>query len=388
MTSQLRLESRLNDSECTELIRFIAHSKESLCKHIHFLLVKSDMPGSGTAVTLSCDLSTVSWTNLLLKSDLNLESVQAITALKGKVSPHDVVCHRGEDNSTPILYAALKSSTLSQYYMIEVCEQAMKLKKKGFAEKIIDYSLSTPGKFWLLDIIEKFLSGETKFNVNFTLLVSKMRKQDIHSRGNLNSIIMSSVEGCVQLFIKAIENFEFQVAYNCLEANIEALKANIDLCSLLKINRGNKDSRLQHLQFIERLLKLGFDPNGQTNSTCPLDVVLELSRDYQDEKEMLLLLLLQNGTDIKHCTFPRTKGTTLIHETMQFAIESGKPGAHNLNLRPKTLDFSSSKDRWASKALQHCSASPNHYSHSSITLGVHTLYPLHVNYMYPFLCLI
>ena len=336
MTGHLCLEGKLNSYECTNLIKFIAVSMEKdipwKCKHVHFLVVKSIIPGSGVAVTLSCDLSGFPWKNLLQKHDLDLETVRAIVSLKGMITPRDVV-HYVKDDNFALLKISVDNSTpkLDDSGLIKLCEQAIKWKKFNFAKELMNYSLSVGDSSKLielalklnsLDFIEKMVSQDTTFDP--ALIVSKMRKMDIQTRTNLNSYIMSTPEGCVQLLLKAVEYFEFKIAEKCLKAEGKALKNMIDLGSMLNSHQGNSEERQQRIQFIEKLLKVGFDPNGHEGKPCPLDVVLELSKDYQYEKEMLLMLLLQHGATIERCTYQRGKGTTLIHEATKFAIDSGK----------------------------------------------------------------
>ena len=318
MTSHLHLESILTGHECTSFIKFIVERDLPWeCKHIHFLLVKSALPGSGMAAAFSCNLSTISWNYLLQRLDLNLETVQAIISLKGVINPQDVICHVKEVNIC-ILRLALKNLVTNDTEKVRLCEKAIMLKKFAFAKELMRGSNKVVELALTLDSLEKLVSHGV--SIDSTLILSKMRKSDLQSRTVLNSIIMSTPDGCVQLFRKAIKYFEFQVAEDCLKANGEVLKSKIDLSSLLKYHQENVKARQQHIQFIEKLLQSGFDPNGQIGSTCPLDAVLRLSKEYQHEKETLLMLLLQHGAAIERCTF---KGT-LIYEVTQSAIDSGK----------------------------------------------------------------
>lgn len=231
---------------------------------------------SGVAISLLCDLSGFPWKNLLQKKDLNLETVEAIISLKGTITPRD---------------------------SIKLIDLALKLNNFDFVEKMVLQNTS----------------------IDRAIIVSKMRKKDIQTRSKLNSFIMSTPEGCAQLLLKAVEYFEFKVAEECLKAGSKSLKTRVDIISVLKSHQGSKEERQQRIEFIEKLLELGyFDPNEQIGEACPLDVVLALSKEYQSEKEKLVMLLLQHGASIKHCTYQRSKGTTLVHEATRFAIDSGK----------------------------------------------------------------
>lgn len=333
MTSQLCWENSLNDRECASLIKFIANSQNSMCKHINFLVERSDLPGSGVAATLSCDLSNFPWISLLQKKDLNLETVQAIVALKGKITSQEVqdIVYCVQSVNIPLLQYFVENASpkLKDFELINLCGQAVELKKLDIAKELIKYALpittEDPNKFIeeasknnIVDFLEKLaLRG---INIDATLIVSKMRKIDIQTRKKLNPIIMSTPEGCTQLLLKAVDYLVFEVAEDCIKAQGEVLKKTVDLSSVLKFHRGNQEERQQRIQFIEKLLEFGFDPNGQDGNVCPLDVVLEMAK----EKEDLLLLLLQHGASIERCTYPRENGTTLVHEATKFAIESGK----------------------------------------------------------------
>lgn len=341
MTDHLGLEERLNSHECTNLIKFIAGSTEKdlplKCKHVHFLVVKSNVPGSGVAATLFCDLSGFPWKNLLQKEDLDMETVQAIVSLKGILTAQDFVQHARDNQNIAILHFAITNSTpkLDDSSLIKLCELAIKRKKFNFAKELMNYSttencviklIELSLKFNSLDFVEKMVSqSQDLTTIDPTLIVSKMGKMDIQTRNNLNSFIMSTPEGCTQLLLKAIEYSEFKVAENCLIAvKGEFLKIKIDLSTVFRYHQGNKEERQKRLQFIEKLLELGVDPNGDIGKTCPLDVVMELSKDYQHEKEELIMLLLKYGAAIERCTYQREKGTTLVHEATKFAIDSGK----------------------------------------------------------------
>ena len=337
MTSLLRVEEAIPSvDDCTQLIKFIAGTLQDdcpwKCKHIHFLVAKSELPGSGLAATLHCDLSGITWINLLLKHDLNLETVQAIASLKGIVTPQDVVRYVRDNGNVTILQYTLENSKLDDSSLIKLCEQAIKLKKINFSKELMNYSLSIgdPSKLFevalklnSIDFVEKLVTSQDT-NIDPTVIVSKMSKTDIQSRKKLTSFIMSTPEGCVQLLLKAIEYSEFEVAEDCLHADSDSIKCNLDLGSILKSHQGSKDEKQLRIAFIEKLLKSGMDPNGQTGKMCPLDVVLSLSKEYQCEKEKLVMLLLQNGASIEQCTYQREKGTTLVHEATKFAIDSSK----------------------------------------------------------------
>lgn len=342
MTNLLRLEERLESHKCAALIKFIANAEEKdfpKSKLIHYLVVKSDMPGSGVAVALSCDLSGFPWKSLLKKRTLNLEMMQAlVVSLKGTITTQDVddIIHYYSDKNVALLNFALCNSThkFDSSVLIKLCEQAMKLKKLSFANTVINYSLSVEDSSKLIqqalkaknfDFIEVIISQGA--NVDPVKLLNKMSKSDILAKSSLISFILSTPEGREQLCLKAVKYSEFKLAEDCLvNAEGETTSRDINLSSVLEhLNLGiNSEERQQLVLFVKNLLELGLNPNGQDGEACPLDVALMLSNEYQSEKRELLLLLLQYGATIECCTYPRGKGTTLIHEVTKFAIDSGK----------------------------------------------------------------
>ena len=329
----LDLHRELDACDCTCLIKFMVDSNLSWkCKHINYLVAKSKLLGSGIASTLSCNLSEIPWKSLLQKDDVNLETIQVIIPLNGQITPQDVVFHVKDDVS--MLQLAIEScdKNLDDDTLIQLCEQAIKSKKFNFSKNLINCLKPTGNSDKLvelalksnsLDMIEILASQNLK--IDPALIVSKMKKSDINTREILNFYIMSTPKSCAHLLHKSIEYQESEVAERCLSTeDSEGLKKEIDLSSILCYRQGSKDERQKRLEFIEKLLAFGCDPNGLPEKPCPLDVVMELTKEYQQEKESLLMLLLKHGVAIQRCTYQRQKGTTLIHEAIRFAIDSGK----------------------------------------------------------------
>lgn len=338
MTDLLSLEERLGSTECTKLIIFIANGtlpwKFQL---IRYLVVKSDMPGSGVAVTLCCDLSRFSWNDLLQKQEIDLEMVQAIVSLKGPVTLQDIftIVHVIDSKKFTILNFTISHCTqqLKDHDLIHLYKFAIKWKKDKFAEEIMDYSLTTRDVNKLILVataesgygfVEKLLELKQK-SVNPTLLVDELPITAIKLSRNLISCVLSTPEGRAQLLLKAIQYHEFQLAEDCLK--IPRDKTKLDLSHVLQefhMNQVTRDRRQQFLSFIKKLLDMGIDSNGQDSKLCPLDIVLKLSNEYHNEKMELMISLLEHGADIGRCTYEKEKQTTLIHAATKLAIDSGR----------------------------------------------------------------
>lgn len=370
----------MSSDECARAIKSMAASYgydaeyKVEYKHISYLIMKTEeMPGSGVAVTLSCDLSGFPWKRLIEKNALEHDTMQVIISQGGSLSLQDIreiVKNDSSENAAVILLALEKSiPTLSDKDMIALFEQALKLKRFVFAEQVAEYRpsvatrdlikliikflklkkfefvedimrhsppLVTGGLSVLIEralkykkfdlIVDIILQGE---GVNVSRIAQELVKSDISGNASNMRIIAhlkSSLEGRIALFYKAVGFSEYKLAEDCLQLGTnETITNKICLSSVLKNQIGlNTEERKERLHFIKKLLEDKIDPNGQDEELNSLDAVLALPRDYQTEKIELLALLLQHGAQIEHCTFQRKEQTTLIHIATRFAIESGK----------------------------------------------------------------
>ena len=337
MTDLLCLEKKLDSDECTKLILFIANSSWK-CELIHYLVVKSDLPGSGVAATLSCDLSGFPWKYLLQKQGVNVEVVQAIAALKGIITPQDIsnIIRHVNGKDCAILHFSISHCTpkLDNFGLIKLYEVAMRGGKSKFADEVLSYltSMGDPGQLIKqamslksYSFVEKLISQGEKFDP--TLVVSKLQWSDMQTKTSLISCIMSTPQGRLQLFLKAVGFHEFGLAEDCLVEPMDAaMKSRINLSSILKfpMNEVTRYRRQQFVSFVKKLLDLGINSNGESSATHPLDIVLNLSNDFHSEKVDLLVLLLEYGAAIDQCLYEKAKGTTLIHVATKFAIDSGR----------------------------------------------------------------
>lgn len=340
MTDLINLEERLGSAKCTELIMSLARGNLPWnFQLLRYLVLKSDMPGSGVAATLCCNLSTFPWNNLLQKQEIDLEMVQAVVSLKGVVTLQDIfnVIHFIDSKKFTILNFTIShcSQKLDDCDLIELYKFANKRKKSKFAEEIMDYSLSTRDVNKLIvvattnlgyDFIEKILELKQK-SVNPTVLVNELPLTAIKLSSSLISCIHSTPESRAQLLLKAIQHFEFQMAEDCLKWPLDTtIRSKIDVSHVLQfqMNQASRDKRQHFVSFVKKLLDTGIDPNGQDGEICPLDLVLKQSNEYHSEKMELLISLLEHGAAISHCMYEKTKETTLIHVATKLAIDSGR----------------------------------------------------------------
>ena len=329
----------LDSRKCLEVIKFIvttpAHGDfQWKCKNIDFLVRKSELPGSGVAVTVSCDLSGFLWKHLLQKRDLNYSTVQAIVSLQGKFALKDIenILERVNDANAPVLQLALKNCSLL-CNVNHLLNQALKYKKPKFVEELMKHSPSLVTehsdtlikqclKLKNFDIIVEMIAKGVQ--IEPALIISEMSKSDITStESKILLHLKSTLKGQVQLFFKAVEYAEFKLAEECFN---EEVKEHISISTVLKLSvKGNEKERKQCISFIKGLLDSKINLNKKSDDEmCPLDVVLEFSKPYQAEKIELLTLLIEHGAAIECCTYQKTNQTTLLHIATRFAMETGE----------------------------------------------------------------
>ena len=336
----LALETKLDCKSCTDVITTATVSTDNIlwsCKHVDFLVRKGELPGSGVAITLSCDLSDFFWEYLLRKHDLSHATVEAIISLQGKFSLKDIeyIMELEKINGAiaPVLQLAMKecSPSIGKKCWNHLFNQALKYKKLWFVEELLKYSPSFVTEHSIkqclklknFDIIVEMIAKGVQ--IEPALIIDEMSKSDITStESKILSHLKSTLEGQVQLFFKAVIFCEFKLAETWFN---EEVKKHVSLTSvLLKLSfRGNERERNRCISFIKGLLESGIDPNNKrSGEMCPLDVVLEFRKSYQAEKIEMLTLLIEYGAAIECCTYQKKNQTTLLHFATQLAIESGE----------------------------------------------------------------
>lgn len=299
----------LSGDECASVIKFTAtfDNKDFKSKHINFLMVKNEIPGSGVVQTLSCDLSSFSWKKIIKRYHLEYDAMKVIVAQGGSLTSHDIqfIITECEENVS-MLELAIGNCTPkpSQGDMKKYSEQALKHKKFRFVMVLISHGAE----------------------VSVARIVQGMCKSDILSNERIVSYLKSTPEGCTKLFFKAMKYSEYVFADILLSSiESESVTRKISLSSVLECQfQAYSEARKEYISFVKRLLENGIDPNGDGDANS-LDIVLNFSKEYPTEKIELLTLLLQHGAAIEQCTYQRKNETTLLHIATRFAIDSGMP---------------------------------------------------------------
>lgn len=303
MTNLLSLEQRLSTDECAKITKFMATSEHVTSKHLNYLIMKNDMPGSGVVQTLSSDLSGFPWKKLIKTENvLDYDAMRVIVSRGGVFTAqviHFIIMECREN--VQMLEFALTNCTPkpSQEDLQKFCDQALKFRKFKFIMVLLSQGAV----------------------ISHTQIVDKMSKSDMLSKAEIITYLKSTPEGRIELFFKAVKYSEYNFAESLLGiVKNESLIRKIDLSSVLTCpSKGNSEARNGYIAFVKRLLNHGI-ADSEANS---LDIVLEFPKEYEREKIELLILLLEHDAAIERCTHQRKNGTTLLHIATKFAINSG-----------------------------------------------------------------
>lgn len=367
MTDLLNLAEMLSSDECAEVIKFMAASyREDRFKreHINYLFLTTEKPGSGVAQTLSCDLRKISWKLLLESNNLECDTIQVIVFLGGLPTPSDIRCLVEHSEDVSILEVIVKncSPRPSDKVADNLFKQAVEQRKFTFSEYIAGHFPSVANgdlNKLIMKIIKqkdfKFMEeilgnlqniGDINHLIDYSLkhqkfslilhlishgveisvarIVKEMQWAHIPSNNEIVSYLKSTTEGHTELFVKAVKCSQYTFAESLLVGNRSAIP-KISLSSVLNkcpIPRCHV-AKERHISFIKKLLDIGMDPNGVEGEKCPLDIILDLSKDHQMEQIQLLIVLLQCGAAIERCTYQRKNQTTLLHIATKLAVDSG-----------------------------------------------------------------
>lgn len=309
LQSALQLQEKLSCNECTAVVNCLATSELNWdSQHMKYLVMETAVPGSGVATTLSCDLSAFNWEFLFKKQNFDRDIMQAILSLRAVLGLGDlkrIVCNcKVTDSNAEVLSLALdKCSQVDITFLNSLSVEALKLKKIHFLGTLVSH-------------------GAT---VDASSLVKRMTVREISQNKPIYSHIQSTPEGREVLMKSALKVGDMSALKDC-EVLLQSCKDELNLNALvLHAIQGSTEKKKTCILFIRGLLESKrVNPNGQDGQKCPLDAVLELSREYAASKLEFLCLLLQHGANIQRCTFPGKNQTTFLHIATQFAIDECK----------------------------------------------------------------
>ena len=150
------------------------------CKHLSFLIRKSNLPGSGLASTISCDLSSFSWKYLLMKEDLDSETVKAMVSLGANFDGEDF--EKITQNISPRNLTVLQLATQPPEDYKKLFLKAVKKCKFEEAQNYVKESQVTVQDLRLSEVLEVIVKGKvhTAKRREYTLFVRKLLEGGIN----------------------------------------------------------------------------------------------------------------------------------------------------------------------------------------------------------------
>lgn len=263
--------------------------------------MKTDKSGSGIAVELKCNLSELKMSKLFKKDDVDVPTLQALIKLGAVLNPKSVerAVSNITDDKLPVLQFALSvcDPKVESGTLTSLCKQALAEKKPILAHFLISEGAKPDSE-------------------------SIIKAIDIKNpHEDFVSYLLSTPDGCMCLLMHAIHKSELSLAEKCLLSGSTIIFPEvINLSDLL---RSSKDLLCNEPVFLEKLLKIGVNPDGLCDSNRPIDAVLALPKDFQ-LKPRLMSILIEHGADLTKSTYPRTQRTTIFHIATEMAIDRGK----------------------------------------------------------------
>lgn len=282
--------------------------KTCSCNHLQFLVVKGRKQGSGIAQELGCNLSKLDASKLFENIAIDLQTLQAVIRLGATISLSNVekAIEHMNDDKVLVLESAVKvcDPKPEGEILTALCKQTLSLKKPTLAAFLISQGAHPDN--------ESVIKAVDTKNPNEGLV----------------AFLLSTPGGCTCLFKHSLSKSSLSLAQKCLnlhDGSSSTFSQEIDLGHFLK---SSKDLLCQTPDLLDRLLKIGVNPDGLTDSNRPIDAVLALPKDFA-QKARLICTLIESGADLKKATYPRSQGTTIFHIATEMAIEKGKQVAAN-----------------------------------------------------------
>ena len=299
-TTILKLGDFLTRDECTAMVTTLLSIKMCCAKHLQYVIMKTDMTGSGIAIDLNCDLSELKISKLFDKKDIDVPTIEAAMKLGATIKLKNVekAVKALSDDQVPILEFVLTACdpNLDTNAYTSLCNQALSLNKPEVSAFLIS-------------------KGAKPDNESVIKFIDNQKPHE-----SLVSYLLPKPDGCVCLLIHAINISALALARRCLEGCTVIFKDIIDLGNFLK---SPKDLLCQNSNFFEELLKLGANPNGLSDDIRPIDVILTLPSNFE-YKSRLICTLAEHDADFTKATCPRTQGTSIFHIGTEMAIQLSK----------------------------------------------------------------
>ena len=256
--------------------------------------------GSGVAEELGCNLSKLDTSKLFEKPDINLQTLQAVIKLGAAITLNDIekaVKHITDDKVLVLESAVIACDPkLEGEALTSLCKQALTLNKPMLSAFLISQGANPDN--------ESIIKAIDAKNPNESLV----------------ACMLSTSDGCAWLLKHSLSKSSLTLAQKCLDdGSSPTISLEIDLGHFLK---SPKDLLCQNPDLLDRLLKIGVNPDGLTDNSRPIDAILALPKDFP-QKIRLICTLVESGADLSKATHPRAQGTTIFHIAAELAIEKG-----------------------------------------------------------------
>lgn len=290
-----------NEDECTAVVLELMSLKSCSCKHLQFVVIKGQKRGSGIAQELECDLSKLDTSKLFKKSDVDIQTLEAVMKLGAKIKLKNIekAVKHITDDKVLILESAVAACDpkLESDALTSLCTQSLSLNKP---------------------LLSSFLISQGA-KPDCEIMIKAVDTKKPHE--GLVSCLLSTPDGSACLLMHALVKSSLDLAQRCLEDGCRSIFGEvINLGDFLK---SSKDFLCQNPNLLEKLLKMGVRPDGLSDSGRPIDIVLALPKDFQ-HRARLFCTLIENGADLAKTTYPRAQGTTVFHIATDMAIQLGE----------------------------------------------------------------
>ena len=183
-TSILKLCDFLTQDECTAMVTALLSMKTCYAKHLQYVIMKTDMTGSGIAVDLKCDLSELKISKFFDKKDIDVPTIEAVMKLGAKIKLKNVekAVKLLSDDQVPIIEFVLTACdpNLDINTFTSLCNQALSLNKPEVSALLIS-------------------KGAKPDNENIIKFIDNQKPHE-----SLVSYLLPKPDGCVCLLMHAI----------------------------------------------------------------------------------------------------------------------------------------------------------------------------------------
>ena len=287
------------------VINHLASETIATCQHIEYLISKSERPGSGVAIALSCDFSSLKWKSIAAKADFSIKTMKLFLLQGVILSFEDVqdIVDSVDDSKIELLNFTLREmkEPLSSENLSSLFSIALNKEKKFICSVLITEGAKP-------DLLE---------------IMKLLKPLEIIDQKPIYNLIKSSKKSR-EMFLQVSIKRGNHEALECCKSLVQEMNMDdINLHSLLEaLVQGNKDK--QHsIQFIDWLLQQEYvDPNRINEGVHPLNTVHQLA--LGGNKNKLFYLLLKYGASFRNALLSESEKISIIQSVALSALTSGK----------------------------------------------------------------